>query len=119
MSTGTLTGYLLIAAALTVFAARRLHALRIRRRLPELMRADAQIVDVRSAAEFAAGHAEGSRNIPLDVLGRRAGELDKSRCVVLCCASGTRSGMAQGTLRKLGFADVVNAGSWRSLRPPS
>ena len=119
MSTGTLTGYLLIAAALTVFAARWLRTLRIRRRLPDLLRAGAQIVDVRSAAEFAAGHAAGSRNIPLDELGRRARELDKSRCVVLCCASGARSGMAQGTLRKLGFEDVVNAGSWRSLRAPS
>ena len=119
MTTGQLTGYVLIAAALGVFAARWLRTRGVRRQLPDLLRAGAQVVDVRSAAEYAAGHAAGSRNIPLDELGRRAGELDKSRPVVLCCASGARSGIAQGTLRKLGFEAVVNAGSWRSLRPPS
>jgi hypothetical protein len=35
---------------------------------------------------------------------------------VVCCASGTRSAMAAHRLRRLGFARVLNAGSWRTLR---
>lgn len=115
----TYGGYLLIACALALFALRFVHALRMRRRLPELLRAGAQVVDVRSAAEFAAGHVAGSRNIPLDEIERRAGELDRKHCVVLCCASGARSGIALGKLRRRGFPQVVNGGSWRNFRVPS
>ena len=39
-----------------------------------------------------------------------------NRPVIVCCASGTRSAMAAHRLRRLGFKQVVNAGSWRSLR---
>ncbi len=109
-------GYALIGFAIAVFATRYLHAARVRRRIPQLLRAGAQIVDVRSPAEYAAGHAARSRNIPLEQLERRAGELDKKQCVILCCASGTRSAIALGKLRRLGFEDVQNAGSWRGLQ---
>jgi rhodanese-related sulfurtransferase len=46
--------------------------LRARLRIPALLQEGAQIVDVRSPAEFAAGHASGSRNIPLGELKRGA-----------------------------------------------
>jgi len=49
-------------------------------------------------------------------IGVRAGDLDRNRPVIVCCASGTRSAMAAFRLRRLGFSRVVNAGSWRSLR---
>jgi rhodanese-related sulfurtransferase len=74
-----------------------------------------QRVDVRTGAEFAAGHAEGSLNIPLDHLPRRLGELDKARPVVVACASGARSGMAADLLRQAGF-EAVNAGPWPRLK---
>lgn len=114
----TYGGYLAIAFALAVFALRFVHSLRVRRRIPELMRAGAQLVDVRSAGEFAAGHVAGSRNIPIAEIDRRADELDKNRWVILCCASGTRSGMALARLRRRGFAQVLNGGSWRNFRTP-
>ena len=73
------------------------------------------MVDVRSAAEFASGHAEGSVNIPLPELDERMKELDPGRWVIVCCASGTRSAIARRKLRSRGFARVYNAGSWRNL----
>ncbi|MBI3130791.1 MAG: rhodanese-like domain-containing protein [Acidobacteria bacterium] len=73
-----------------------------------------QIIDVRTPSEFQGGHAPGSRNIPLDQLEARISELDRSRPVILCCATGSRSGMATRWLRSLGY-DATNAGSWASV----
>jgi rhodanese-related sulfurtransferase len=80
--------------------------------LPELKKRGAQLVDVRSLAEFNAGHAEGTINIPLQELQARQHELSQITPVVLACASGTRSGMAKMVLRKSGFKEVYNIGSW-------
>lgn len=83
--------------------------------LPELKNKGALLVDVRSLAEFASANAPGSINIPLQELGSRLNELPKTVPVVLCCASGSRSGMAKMVLKKNGYPDVHNAGSWRNL----
>jgi rhodanese-related sulfurtransferase len=83
--------------------------------LPTLRQRGATLVDVRSAAEYAGAHAPGTVNIPLQELGRRLGEIPKSAPVVVACASGSRSGMARMLLKKNGYADVYNAGSWRNL----
>jgi len=98
------------------FVAWRVFAtLQARRRVPQLKREGAQLVDVRGPGEFAAGHAPGSINIPLQDLDARAGELDPERWVVVACASGTRSAMAVRRLRSRGFGKVMNAGTWRNL----
>ncbi len=80
--------------------------------LPELKMNGALFVDVRSAGEFASGNAPGTINIPLQDLGSRLGEIPKSASVVLCCASGTRSGMAKLMLKKNGYQKVYNIGTW-------
>jgi len=85
------------------------------RMLPELRQNGAVFVDVRSVAEFASGSAPGSINIPLPDLASRLAELPKDRDVVLCCASGSRSGMAKMMLRTKGFTKVHNAGTWGNL----
>ncbi len=82
--------------------------------LRELLARGGQRVDVRTASEFAAGHAPHTVNIPLDQLGGRVGELDKGRPVILCCASGSRSAMATSMLKARGF-EAVNAGPWNRL----
>lgn len=110
--------YLLLALVVAYFAWRVLSSLLIRRRLPALLEEGAQVVDVRSLAEFAGGHAAGSVNIPLAEIVERTGELDRNRPVIVCCASGTRSALAAHRLRGQGFKQVLNAGSWRSLRLP-
>lgn len=75
----------------------------------------AQVIDVRSPGEFKAGHLKNSKNIPLDSLKSKVSGISKDRPVVVCCASGTRSGMAKGMLKSMGY-EVYNGGSWSSLR---
>lgn len=83
--------------------------------LPELKKNGALFVDVRSAAEFASGSVPGTMNIPLPELGSRLAEIPKSAPVVLCCASGMRSGMARMMLIRNGYHDVYNVGAWSKL----
>jgi rhodanese-related sulfurtransferase len=84
----------------------------VKKRIPELLKEGAIVVDVRSQAEFAGGSRPGSLNIPLESLNSRSKDLDKNKTILLCCASGTRSGMAVGILKKNGFKSVINAGPW-------
>jgi rhodanese-related sulfurtransferase len=91
---------------------------RVVRMLPALKAKGAVLVDVRSAQEFAAGQAPGTVNIPLPELGSRLSEIPRHAPVVLCCASGTRSGMAKMLLRKNGFSEVHNVGAWTKLAQP-
>ena len=90
-------------------------ARRVVARLPALRQQGATLVDVRSPAEYAAGHAPDTLNIPLPELGSRLGEIPKTAPVVVCCASGARSGMAGMVLRKNGYAQVFNVGKWSNL----
>lgn len=85
-----------------------------RKTLPALAAQGAVFVDVRTPAEFAAGNRPGNVNIPLDELARQAGRLDKTKPVVLSCASGARSGMAAVMLKGMGFRQVTNAGPWQN-----
>ena len=73
-------------------------------------REDAQVIDVREAEEFAAGHLPDAKNVPLAKLADRISEIErfKDKPVIVCCASGMRSGKACGELGKLGFAKVHN-----------
>ncbi|HUN91895.1 MAG TPA: hypothetical protein VMU33_07555 [Burkholderiaceae bacterium] len=70
---------------------------------------------LRTPSEFGSGHATKSRNIPLGHLGERRGEPDPAAWVVVCRASGSRSGQARRLLMRNGFSRVINAGSWRTL----
>lgn len=83
--------------------------------LPELRASGATFVDVRSTAEFAQASAPGCINIPLSELGSRLGEIPKTSPVVVCCASGSRSGMAKMMLKKKGYTNVHNVGAWSKL----
>ncbi len=76
----------------------------------------AQVVDVRSKAEFRAGSHRKSINIPLDELDKRVKELDPSRPVLLCCASGSRSGVGVSLLKRKGFKEVQNLGPWTRIQ---
>ena len=83
--------------------------------LPELRERGATFIDVRSEGEFAQGKAPGTINIPLQQLANRLSEIPKHLPVVVCCASGTRSGMAKMLLMKNGYNDVHNIGTWGKL----
>ena len=81
----------------------------------ELVAQGAQIVDVRTKAEFASGHIKGSINIPLQELEQGIKKLDFKKPVITCCASGMRSSAAKNFLKGKGFEQVVNGGGWMGL----
>ncbi len=112
MDISNITSYLLPAAVGGFFAWRFYKARHFRSRLPSLLKDGAIIVDVRSRSEFASGSNKNSINIPLDELDSSIHRLDKSKCIILCCASGTRSGIGVSKLKSLGFGNVINGGSW-------
>ena len=66
------------------------------------------VVDVRNAEEFAAGHLRDAKHIPLADLGKRIGELEKSksRTVIVVCQTGARGDKAARQLQAAGFEDV-------------
>lgn len=82
-----------------------------------LWKAGAAIIDVRSKAEFRLGHIDESVNIPLDSLKQNLYQLpsDKQAPIIVCCASGIRSSQALTVLKRVGYSQVFNAGSWTSL----
>ena len=59
----------------------------------------AQLIDVRSATEFASGHLPGAINIPLDQIELRTADLDLTRPIVLVCQAGTRARLAATLLQ--------------------
>lgn len=87
-------------------------------------RENAQVIDVREADEYAAGHLPESRNIPAARLEERAGEIDKLKDtpLILVCQTGARSSAACPRLAKLGFAKVSSLGgglnAWREAGLP-
>ena len=69
-----------------------------------------QLVDVRSASEFAGGHVAGALNIPLDQVESRIADLDCQRPVVLICKTGMRSTIVFNLLQQLGKPAMVLQG---------
>ena len=76
----------------------------------DLVSAGAQLVDVRTPAEFAGGHHPGAVNIPVGALPARLGELDPATPVVVYCRSGGRSANAGSLLVKADFEAVHDLG---------
>ena len=80
------------------------------------------VLDVREPAEFGAGHLPNARNIPLGELGKRAAELPAGKPVLICCATGARSGKAASVLKAAGREQVFNLDgglqSWRQAGLP-
>ena len=73
------------------------------------------IVDVRTPGEFMGGNVAGSINIPLQEIDERIEELKNlKQPLVLCCASGARSGQAYRYLTEQGI-ECHNGGSWFSV----
>ena len=77
--------------------------------------ANCTIVDVRSHEEFMGGHVANAINSPLQTLPERIDELKGLNApLILCCASGNRSGQAQYFLSQQGI-DCHNGGSWLNV----
>ena len=98
-----------------------------------LQEAGATYVDVRSSAEYAAGHPAGAVNVPLlerdEVTGQMQPNPDFARVMqanfasnaklLIGCQVGGRSARAAQMLEEFGFADVTNvAGGYGGSRDP-
>lgn len=76
----------------------------------------AAVIDVRTPDEFEDGHYEGAKNIPVNAIEKRIAEVGpKDKPVIVYCASGSRSAMAQAILKSRGFTDVTNAGGLEDM----
>lgn len=78
---------------------------------------ESTIIDVRSRGEFSMGNVEGSVNIPLNEIPDNVEDIkNMKRPIVLCCASGNRSGQALNYLLSRDVDDCHNGGSWTILK---
>ena len=83
----------------------------------------AVLIDVSEPAQYAAGHAAGSRSVPLSSLeGSRDLPKNKSLPLVVVCPNGARAPRAVAVLKKLGFenARALAGGldAWRAANLP-
>jgi rhodanese-related sulfurtransferase len=84
----------------------------------------AVLVDVRTPAEFAAGHIAGATNIDVEAadFATKIGALDKGAAYALYCRSGNRSGVAMQAMLSSGFTHVFHLGggigAWQSAGQP-
>ncbi|XOB63521.1 rhodanese-like domain-containing protein [Campylobacterota bacterium DY0563] len=104
-----------IIAIIAFIAYKKYTHYKVLKLVPSLLEESAQIIDVRTKAEFILANKEGSINIPLDTLKNRINELDNTKPIIVCCASGSRSALARRLLLSKGFENVHNAGMWKSL----
>lgn len=75
----------------------------------------ATIIDVRTPGEFSGGHPKGAINIPLNHVEAKLAEIKKMKMpLILCCASGNRSGQATRFLQSNGI-DCINGGAWTNV----
>lgn len=83
--------------------------------MEKLIKEGAFLVDVRTPAEFAEGHVEGSTNIPLDQLAGQLTKFKGKEQIIVFCRSGNRSGQAKSILEQNGFKNVTNGGTWQDI----
>lgn len=69
---------------------------------------DVQFIDVRTAGEFADGHAPKAVNFPLDSLEKDLEKLNKNKPVYIICQTGSRSQKGSEILQKAGFKSTYN-----------
>jgi phage shock protein E len=109
-----LTAWILVAAVLIgIFALKRVSFLSADK-ARKLLQEGALVVDVRNPDEFNAGHVPGAINVPLGNLGAEAPRRfpNKNGVLLLHCLSGGRSGIAKAQLKRMGYPNVFNLGSF-------
>jgi len=87
-----------------------------------LANAGTLLIDVRTPAEYEAGHIAGAINMPLNSLGRHVAEIPPDQAMVLYCSSGYRSAMGvmalqlEGRYRVQGFPPSIEG--WKAAGEP-
>ncbi len=111
----SLTTWIILAGAVVaIFSLKRL-AFVSAGKARGFLQEGALVVDVRNPGEFRSGRVPGAINVPLGDLVNEASHrfLDKNQILLLHCLSGARSGIAKAQLKKLGYSNVFNLGSYR------
>ena len=89
-----------------------------------LLNQGALLLDVRSQADFDAGHVIDARNVPQEEIAGNVENLKKYRekVVIACCDSGMRASATARVLKAQGFTKVVTLrgglGAWRAENLP-
>jgi phage shock protein E len=80
----------------------------------KLLADGAQLVDVRSTAEFSRGALPNAISLPLQGITNANNIIDKEKAIVLYCVSGARSATAKNYLMQMGFDEVYDLGSFKN-----
>lgn len=75
------------------------------------------VIDVRTPAEYSAGHIAGAQNIDVEAAGfdQEIATLDKTAKYFVYCRSGRRSAIAAQKMADAGFTDIVDGGGLEDL----
>ncbi len=67
------------------------------------------LIDVRTAKEYKADHAEGSVNLPLESIEKgKVPTVAKDKIIYVYCHSGKRASQAKAILEQTGYNNVIN-----------
>jgi len=79
---------------------------------PQPLPPDCLLIDVRSYAEYMAGHLPDAHCLPLPQMAHLVNQMapDHDAPIVLYCSSGGRAEQALGLLQRLGYKNVRNGG---------
>lgn len=81
---------------------------------------DTVLLDVRTPAEFAAGHLAGAQNVDVEAadFGQQIATLDKTKSYAVYCRSANRSKVAMTAMQQLGFTKLFDLdggiNAWKS-----
>jgi rhodanese-related sulfurtransferase len=83
-------------------------------KIREMIRNGAVIIDVRTDGEYSRANIKESVHVPLSELKENIEKvvIDKEKTVLLHCRSGSRSFAAKRMMKKLGYNNVFNIGSF-------
>jgi phage shock protein E len=75
------------------------------------------VIDVRTPAEYSAGHIKGAQNIDVEAsdFAARIAPLDHKAAYLVYCRSGRRSAIAASQMAAAGFSDIVDGGAMDAL----
>lgn len=108
------TTALIVVAVVAAFFLLKRAGLISSRSATECLKKGAMVIDVRTAAEFSAGHLPRAINIPLseveELTPRRV--KDKEQVLLLHCQGGSRAASAKKILRGMGYENTYNLGSY-------
>ena len=80
----------------------------------DLQDSEYQMIDVRSPAEYNAGHIDGAINMPIEELRERIAELDSDKEVWLVCEVGQRAYYASRLLLQSGYKTKILSGGMKT-----